>query len=163
MGWQDRDYARWTDAERRRFLGAGAPRRAAAPARIRLRDGASAAVLVSAAILALGHLPSGHPLVPALRFSLPHSSRHVPGLGKIAVPRHGRLGSSLTLSGKLSGADRRVVVVEGTYGDGWRVVGRAETRDGAYATTVRLDRRGLFHLRVVYPDGSRAVGSIRVR
>jgi hypothetical protein len=163
MGWPGRDYARWTDEERRRFLGAGGPRRSTASATRRLRDGASAAILVSAAILALGHLPKGHPLVPSLRFSLPHSSRHVSGLGKIAVPRHGLLGSSLTLSGTFSGADGRVVRVEETYGGGWRVVRRAEIRDGRYATTVRLERRGLLHLRLVYPDGSRAVGSIRVR
>ena len=165
MGWQEREYARWTDAERRRYLGTGASRRAAAEPRFGFRQGASLAVLASAAVLVLGNLPRGHALVPALHFRLPlpHASRHVPALGKISLPRHARAGSSLTLTGRLSGADGRIIVVEGTYRDGWRVVGRSEVRGGSYSANVPLARRGLFHLRVLYPDGSRAVGSIRVR
>jgi hypothetical protein len=61
MGWQDRDYARWTDEERRRFLGVGASRASASRRSVGVSECATVAVLVSAAVFALGHLPRGHP------------------------------------------------------------------------------------------------------
>jgi len=176
MGWQDRDYARWTDEERRRFLGVGASRASASRRSVGVSECATVAVLVSAAVFALGHLPRGHPLVPELRFSvpMPHTSAAHrppavtatltrPRIRRIAVPRSGRSGSSLTFRGTVPDGEEGVVRLDATYGGAWRRVARVNTVGGAYRVTVRLARRGLLHLRLVYPDGSRAVGSIRVR
>lgn len=81
MGWRERDYARWTDEERRRFLGSTTLARAGSPSTRRassglVAPGVSFAVLASAALLAAGHLPRNHPLIPALNFKLPPLAHH---------------------------------------------------------------------------------------
>jgi hypothetical protein len=178
VGWQDRDYARWTTEERRRFLGSDAPVAATATRPSTPRPtGTQAAVLavaVSAALFALGHLPRGHPLVPAFHFNLlarstvraqPQSSFQVtePQVGKLHGPRAARIGSFLTVSGSLPPGTAGSVSVEGTYGHGWQTLVLVSTGASSYTARIPLARRGLLHLRIVYPDGSRSVGSIRVR
>src|SRR4051812_40979995 len=82
MGWRDRDYARWTDEERRRFLGsnlsASSSSRSYTPHREGFRigvvQGAFLAISVSALLFLVGHVPGSHPLVPALDFRLPFPS-----------------------------------------------------------------------------------------
>jgi hypothetical protein len=74
--------------------------------------------------------------------------------------RTGLTRAALVKAGRRPG----VVRISGTYGGPWRTL-RIVTLDRAGGYTARIDlaRRGLFHLRVLYPDGSRAVGSLRVR
>jgi hypothetical protein len=99
MGWRDRDYAKWTDAERRRFYGSSAssdyaPRSGySVPgqgrpfgSRVRMAPGAFLAVIVSFMVaLALGQLPRSHPLIPALHFTLPAISSPAQ-TGTISLP-----------------------------------------------------------------------------
>ncbi|HJU37575.1 MAG TPA: hypothetical protein VJ716_09185 [Gaiellaceae bacterium] len=176
MGWRDRDYARWTDEERRRFYGSGGAGRAASRAgysvpvqghlfgtRARVVPSALVAVIVSLVLaLALGQLPRSHPLIPSLHFTLPALSGPAEA-GQISLPSSTRLGSLLTLHGRLPGAGTGAVSVEGAYGGGpWRLLATVPVRGGAYEARIRLDRRGLLHLRVTYPDGRRAVGETAV-
>jgi hypothetical protein len=55
------------------------------------------------------------------------------------------------------------VTVEGTYGGGWRLLATVPMRGGVYEARVELAQRRLLHLRVIYPDGSKSVGSVGVR
>jgi hypothetical protein len=179
MGWRERDYARWTDEERRRFLGSSASHPASASScsatassrnRVRPVNAALLAVLVSAGIFLLGHVPSNHPLIPALNFGVPslHDSPKASStgatLGKITLPRVVRIGSSLTLRGHLPRGEAGTVSVEGVYRrPPWRLLAAVPARGSTYTARIRLAGTGLLHLRVTYPDGHRTVGSLRVR
>jgi hypothetical protein len=128
------------------------------------------AVLVSAGIFLLGHVPSNHPLVPALHFSIPglHESPNASStgatLGKITLPRVVHAGSFLTLRGLLPRGETGTVSVEGVYRrPPWRLLAAVPADGSAYTARIRLRRTGLLHLRVTYPDGHRTVGSLRVR
>jgi hypothetical protein len=58
------------------------------------------------------------------------------------------------------------VEIDGTYGPTprWRQLASVRSLpDGTYQARIHLTRRGLLHLRVLYADGSKAVGSVRVR
>lgn len=178
MGWRDRDYARWTDEERRRYLDSdvSVPARSAGRGslpRLRVAHGAGAAILVSAALLILGQLPRNHPLLPSFHVRLPSlrheatkaTSFHVsaPRLTKLRGPRAARVGGTLTVSGS-NRTSRGPVAIQGTYGRSWKTLSTLEVDGGGdFRVTIPLTRRGLLHIRVLYPDGSRAVGSTRVR
>jgi len=179
MGWRDRDYARWTDDERRRFLGTSTPRRVSASADTErgslLVPRAGVAVLASAALFAAGHLPKGHPLIPALNFKLPALQRDAPStppaghsaprpqIRPLRGPKTAQAGFALTFRGT---APAGTVEVDATYGrrPRWVQLTAVPVRpDGTYEAQIRLTQRGLLHLRLLYADGSRSTGSIRVR
>jgi hypothetical protein len=183
MGWRDRDYARWTDEERRRFLGSSgssfSPPRPASrvPAstprffgpRIAVAQGASLAVIVSAVLFLLGHVPHNHPLVPALQFNIPRppglarASSSSTALGKISLARSAQLGSFLTFNGQLPSGESGTVSVEGAYRrPPWHLLAAVPSQAGSYAARIHLTRAGFLHLRITDPDGHRSVGSIRV-
>jgi hypothetical protein len=167
MGWRDRDYAKWTDEERRRFYSSGAtyPTRDPSPLRTGgglLRPGAGLAALASLAI-ALGQLPLHHPLLPALHIggtSAPPAP--VSPVRTISGPSTAAVGSSLALHGT---APPGAVTVEGSYdaGRSWMVLATLQSLDGMYATQITLTQRGNLSIKVVYSDGSAATGSILVR
>src|ERR671939_1407780 len=78
MGWREREYARFTRAERERLYGpATAPRRGGGrgSGRAACTGGAGLAVAVSGLLFLLGHVPKGHPVVPALHFRIPGVAR----------------------------------------------------------------------------------------
>jgi hypothetical protein len=188
VGWRERDYARWTDAERRWFLGSSsraslpptgrderwAPAAKLEPRRSILRPGFGLVIVASLSLLALGQLPRGHPLLPAFHVTLPTLHRHARTpeasfrvakrrITKLHGPRSARVGRALDLRGSLPGATG-VVRISRTYGGPWRTLRIAALdQAGHYRARIELARRGLLHLQVVYPDGSRAVGSLRVR
>jgi hypothetical protein len=183
VGWRDRDYARWTDEERRRFLGSSVSsssrgRPASAPhvlgPRLGVAQGASLAVIVSAVLFLLGHVPQNHPLIAALHFNIPrpprltHGSSSSPGLGKIgfgkiSLARSAQLGSYLTFHGQLPSGESGTVIVEGAYRrPPWQLFAAVSAQAGSYAARIHLTRAGLLHVRLTYPDGHRSVGSIRV-
>lgn len=110
MGWQSRDWAKWTPEERDAFLGSDhrfSNRGPRAPAMRRrgfgFRDGVGIAVVVSGVLFGLGHLPAGHPVlkIPSIHLSSgsgkPTATSPVPvsrGLAKlprgtVAVDDHG--------------------------------------------------------------------------
>jgi hypothetical protein len=183
MGWRDRDYAKWTDEERRRFLGSSlsaprSPRDAITPARPGrarhaggvFRAGAGFVIVASAALLALGQLPRGHPLLSAFHVRLPSLNQlaekpaAASTVPRIALPRTAALGSFLTLQGQLPTGESGTLSVEGaSVRPPWRRLATVSAKDGTYTARVLLSHKGLFHLRVTYPDGNRATGSIRVR
>ena len=171
MGWRDRDYAKWTDEERRRFLGSSAPT-AARPrsAGSTFRAGAALAIATSTALLALGQIPRGHPLLPAFHFTLPSLHRAAqklptaPTIERITLPRTATSGSFLTLRGQLAGGKSGTVSIEGaTIRPPWRLLAAVPATDGSYTARIRLSHTGFLHLRISYPDGHHSIGSIRVR
>lgn len=176
MGWQDRDYAKWTDEERRRFLGSGSPRfdgprTAPRPGGSLLRPGAGLAIVVTAGIVTLGQLPAGHPLLPRLHFGIPGLTTAAPALqapvtqtGTISGPGTAALGSTLTLRGSAPPATERVTV-EGSYDGGriWLVLSTTQSANGSYATQIVLNRRGLLRLKILFANGASTVGSVLVR
>jgi hypothetical protein len=183
VGWRDRDYARWTDEERRRFLessvssssrarpasgGSASTPRVFGP-RIGVAQGASLAVIASAVLFLLGHLPQNHPLIAALHFNIPrppgltHGSPSITRLGKITLARSAQLGSFLTFHGQLPSGESGTVTVEGAYRrPPWQLLAAVPAQAGSYAARIHLTRAGLLHVRLTYPDGHRSVGSIRV-
>jgi hypothetical protein len=107
IGWRDRDYARWTDEERRRFF--GSPGSVAPSGRTSRRGrmcahGAGWAVGASAVVFALGFVPRGHPLLPALHFRIPVSRPSTTAAEprpRFTGPRLVRRGSFLTFHGRV--------------------------------------------------------------
>jgi hypothetical protein len=177
MGWRDRDYARWTEDERRHFLGSSASV-PASPGRSRrgglIAPGAGVAILASAALVAAGHLPQSHPLIGALDFKIPVlQERHAdvpaaysvsgPQVRALRGPKTAVVGASLTFRGT---APAGTIHLDGTYGlrPAWHQLASASvSQGGTYVVRIVLRQRGLLHLRVMYPDGSRSTGAIRVR
>ncbi|HZD86536.1 MAG TPA: hypothetical protein VE088_00855 [Gaiellaceae bacterium] len=178
MGWRDRDYAKWTDEERRRFLGtpAGGNRSGgSAPGarRVGVLPGAGLAIAVSAAAFALGQLPRGHPIVPALHFDIPSIGSHTPTpasassgearLGKIRLPRRAHRGGFLTIQGQMPPGVLGTVSLEGAYGrPPWHLLAAVPSQNGSYRARIPLTGTGLLHVRITFPDGRRAVGAMRV-
>jgi hypothetical protein len=184
MGWRQRDYAKWTDEERRRFLGtsSAAPGRRSDVARVGtsateprrfVRPGVGLAIAASAALFGLGHFPQHHPILPALYFAIPKiphvSSTHSlrpnaqDPVGRIRLPSSGRVGGFLTIQGRLPDGEEGTVSVQGAFSQQpWRLLAAVPSASGSYQARIQLTRPGLLHLRVVYPDGHRAVGSMRV-
>ena len=179
MGWRDRDYAKWTDEERRRFYGPGAtsagsnpdvfdaPRRATEGRAF--RRGVGPAILVSGAVLALGHFPTDHPIIPALHFRLPGlGSRAMPGAvrptASINTPSTASVGSTLTFHGTAPPGNGPVTV-EGSYDEGqtWQTLTTADSAGGTYAAQVTLNQPGVLQIQIVFSDGSKADGSLVVK
>ena len=176
MGWRDRDWAKWTDEERRRFYGSSGSNVSSATStysvgrgqgrlfgrRVRASHCFLAVIVSLLGALALGQLPRSRPLVPALHVGLPA----LPGshkTGTLSLPGSSRLGSTLKLHGTLSPGGTGTVTVEGKYGRApWQVLATVQVAGGAYETQIPLSRRGLLHIRVTYPDGHTAVGSTKV-
>jgi hypothetical protein len=169
MGWRERDYAKWTDAERRTFLDSLAPARAGGAGSI-FRAGAGVAIAAFVGLLVLGYFPRGHPLLPAFHFSVPslHGASHRAAaaviVARIALPHSAAVGSFLTLRGELPAGGSGTVSVDGAYvRPPWRLLAAVPATAGSYIARVQLSHKGLLHLRVIYPDGHHSVGSIRVR
>jgi hypothetical protein len=176
MGWRDRDYARWTEAERRRFLGSGpsfpagrsysaAPRQARlfrTGPRLRTAPAASVAVLASLALVVfLGQLPRSHPLVPVLHFTT--SGHAASSTDTISLPSSLPLGSYLTLHGQVPTGETGLVTIEGAYAQGpWQLLATVPVTDGSYQAQILLNQPGALQLRTTLPDGHRSLGDVRV-
>ena len=147
--------------------------------RIGVAQGASLAVIVSAVLFLLGHVPQNHPLIAALHFDIPRPPRLAYGsssrtglgkiglgkigFGKISLARSAQLGSHLTFHGQLPSGESGTVIVEGAYRrPPWQLFAAVPAQAGSYAARIHLTRAGLLHVRLTYPDGHRSVGSIRV-
>lgn len=174
MGWRDRDYAQWTDEERRLFYGSRSPTH---PARSGYSTGRGQgrlfgarkgvaprtflAVFVSLVVaLALGQLPRSHPLFPWLRLSLPATAAKT---GTVSLPSNLPLGSYLTLHGGIPADESGTVMIEGAFDQAhWKILATVPAEHGAYAARIPLNQRGRLHLRVTYPDGHVAVGETEV-
>jgi hypothetical protein len=165
MGWSSRDYAQWTDEERERFYGGAAPGASATPSRIFSR-GIGPAIIASGLLFALGHYPAGHPILPFLHFTLPASHSSVSPIrptGTISTPSTATIGSTLTFHGTAQPGNGPVTV-EGSYDGGqtWETLTNAASANGSYAARVTLSQRGLLQIRIVFADGSQALGAVSV-
>jgi hypothetical protein len=169
IGWRDREYARWTEEERRRFLAAPAGTTSSRPSgrgRTCAR-GAGWAVGLSVVLVALGSLPRGHPLLPALHFRIPMPGNSAavakPKPARLIGPASVRRGSSLTFHGRVPAGHEGAVVVRGSLdGGAWRTLAIADGNDGTYRARIALRRRGLLRLRVLFRGGVEETGSVRV-
>lgn len=186
MGWRDRDYAKFTDAELADYLGTTYERKidvptareaALPPRRSIFARGVGPAVTVSALLYGLGHFPPGHPLLslPRLFGSAPARTAPTPSVapptfarprtpGRIDGLTTGRVGGSLTLSGTVGAATSGAVAVDGSYDGGatWYRLATAPVSQGSYSARLQLLRVGVLRLRVSRPDGSTAEGDITV-
>ena len=124
-----------------------------------------AAAIVAVAAVAAGQLPRADPLVPALHLDFPrlHHTTHAQRIAKLQLPRHAPVGSTLTLASAHDAGTGGRVRISGTYTGRWHTIALVPLTDTGYRARIWLRRRGLLHLRIVYPDGTRSVGSIRVR
>lgn len=164
MGWRERDWARFTDAERRQLYGSGGGYSTRRSSSGWLKPGAGLAVAVSAAIFALGHFPQNHPLLPALRLHLPPSAHSAPQSRPLHIPHTAQFRSTLTLWGSVGDDSSGPVVVEGHWNARpWKTMAATQiVSDHSWHTRIVLDRTGMLNLRVLLPGGSRLVGSVRV-
>jgi hypothetical protein len=129
--------------------------------------GAGWAVGASAVVLALGYLPRGHPLLPALHFRIP-GTRHSAAAPKphlrLTGPRTVSRGSFLTFRGRVPAGHEGAVVIRGSLDGGvWRTLAIADGNDGTYRARIELRRPGDLRLRVLFRGGVEEVGSVRVR
>ncbi len=126
------------------------------------------AIVVTGALLALGQLPAGHPILPALHFRLPGSltsvvSRTPPAQsGKISGPSTATAGTIVNLHGT---AQSGPVTIQGSYDGGttWQTLAAAVVDNGTWDASVPITQQGTLRLRVVRPDGSQEVGTINVQ
>lgn len=160
MGWRDRDWARFNDSERSVLYRSTHHYGPSRPVTWSL----ALAIGVSASLYVVGHYPAGHPLVPALRFQIPlqtHAHRHL----KLGGPTSAPPGSRYTLSGviKSAGGEQAIRLLGSWNKEPWRLLAIAPVAgDGSFHVTVRLDRLGILQLRLEYPNGDTAAGSVRV-
>lgn len=132
----------------------------------RTGNGALLAVIVSFLVaLALGQLPRSHPIISALHFGIPGlpAVAPPPSPGSVSLPSSLQLGSYLTVRGRLPPGESGTVTVEGAYDRApWQLLASVPAPQGSYEARFPIDRPGILHLRVTYPDGRQAVGDTRV-
>ena len=170
IGWRDREYARWTEEERRRFLGNPGSAAPSGPSRRgrTCAQGAGWAIGASVVLFALGYIPRDHPLLPALHFKIP-TTRHSATVVATSPPHligpsTVRRGSFLTFHGRVPAGHEGAVVIRGSLDRGaWRTLAIADGNDGTYRVRIALRRRGGLSLRVVFRGGLEEVGFVRVR
>jgi hypothetical protein len=188
MGWQERDWAKWTDAERQRFVGTTrstnhAPARSspkAADKRRTLSEALAALVLIAAAAAyysgALSHslrqmvspTSSGSAPISYLRSPntspvsttpAPSSPRYTTMSGPSSVSR----GSYMVVTGTLPQGESGPIVVEGQWGSGpWYELASTNASHDQFRVRYTLPRPGIVHVRLVLPDGDYAASTIDV-
>jgi hypothetical protein len=111
--------------------------------------GVGLVLAVVAAVIALGQLPRGDPVVPALHFDLPGLHRNIH-----LTPAAAEFGSTYTLEGTTPHGREGVVAVEGSWNGGaWMPLSKGRTTDGAYRLRFPIKHHGILALRVTYPGG----------
>jgi hypothetical protein len=169
VGVENRDYARWTDEERRRFLGSSL----SSSGGRKVSGGLLAAVAISAGLVLLGQFPRGHPIVPAFHFNIgagkvqPGSAPPIVGTRPATVtltgPRVVRVGSFLTYHGPVPiGDEGPVRILESYKGKPWRTAAVADGGTGSYFARIAINRAGILRIRIVFNDGARAVQTLHV-
>gem|GEM_PF-5099362 len=188
MGWQERDWAKWTDAQRQRFFEttrstSHAPTRSSPKAigkRRTRKETLAALILIAAAAAyysgALNHsaqrtispTSSGPARTPSLR--LPHTSptsttpeppspRYTTMSGPSSVPR----GTYMTVTGTLPPGESGPIIVEGQWESGpWYELASTNASNGGFRVRYTLPRPGIVHVRLALPDGDYAVRTIDV-
>jgi hypothetical protein len=177
--WQERDWAKWTDEERDRYLGSSVSRGGTRRPPVR-RSGLNQplskrqslskrqAILAFAAIAAFVafavhnglKLPTSSVIEPS-----PHAVKIAPPkrFPMTGLPTTLRRGTYVTSRGTLGRNVSGPVIVEGRWGSGpWYRLASANATMGTYRVRYLLDRPGLVHLRIALPDGNYLVATTRV-
>jgi hypothetical protein len=173
MPWQERDWAKWTDEERNRFLGTSGNRGGGGTTTRPPADGSvlnrplSKETRSPSAGQAQGLVvPTPEPVLPS-----PKRATKPPPAARVSPPKHRsmqlpsslRRGTSVTSSGTLGTNVSGPVIVKGRWGSGpWYRLASANATNGAYRVRYLLDRPGLVHLRIALPDGNYLVGTVRI-
>ena len=172
MPWQERDWAKWTDEERDRYLGTSGSRGGTRRPPVR-RSGLNQplskrqAILVFAAIAAFVAYAVHNGLKLPTRGFMPSSSavklappKKLPMTG---LPTTLRRGTYVTSRGRLGRNVSGPVIVEGRWGRGpWYRLASANATRGTYRVRYLLDRPGFVHLRIALPDGNYLVATTQV-
>jgi hypothetical protein len=173
--WQEREWAKWTDEERDRYLGTssspgGGTRRAPvggsrlnhplSKGQTILAFAAIAVFVAYAAHNVMNRSPTRtviEPSSPAVKIAPP---RQLPMTDlPSTIPRGTYVTSRGTLGTNVSGP----VIVEGRWGSGpWYRLASANATMGTYRVRYLLDRPGFLHLRIALPDGNYLVATTRV-
>jgi hypothetical protein len=166
MGWRDRDWAKFTDAEREALWGTGGHTRGRRGYAIRRTHSAWVAALASLALFVAGQLPRANPLLPGLRISLPVGSpqAHKPHVFRLEGPRIVQHGSVFTVSGRAGGAASGVVRID-IHWNAWpweNVYTGPLGSGGTYRAEIPLQKLGRLNIRVLLPNGDQIRGSVRV-
>jgi hypothetical protein len=107
------------------------------------------AVGVTLAVYLAGHVPRGHPLIPALNFHLSSGHAHTRIETTAAT-----FGSTFTLSGTTVNHRDGTVVVEGSWNGGvWLALASASAVGGSYVVRFPINNHGTLKLRAKYPGG----------
>lgn len=184
MPWEERDWAKWTDEERDRYLGtpgtrpAGSGRSPGGGSGLNRRLSRGQTILafavIAAALAYAGHrtlkIPTHDPPTvlgdPTRAFSQPTPGQKAlpPAEEPIRdLPSTLRRGTYVTSSGTLESDVSGVVIVEGRWGNGpWYRLATALVTNGSYRVRYLLDRPGLLHLRIALPNGNDLVATTRV-
>jgi hypothetical protein len=188
VGWRERDWAKWTDAERERFLGSsrspagppgGPPARWSAKGgggkRRTRRETLAALILIAAAVAyysgALNRSPQrtvNHVIGPTPYLRLPHAQPMTPTVappitttmsGPSSVPR----GTYMTVTGTLPLGVSGPIIVEGQWESGpWYELASTNASKGGFRVRYTLPRPGVVHVRLALPNGDYAIKTIRV-
>lgn len=188
MGWRERDWAKWSDAERQRFLGttrstsrrpAQASPKGVGRHRAR-REVLAALVLIAATVAHYGgalkqsadptasapfsrtaprsYLAPRNPS-PTSTATAPLSPRYTRMSGPSSVPR----GAHMTITGTLQPGESGLVVVEGRWESGpWYELASTNASKGGFRVRYALPRPGIVRIRLALPDGDYAVRTIDV-
>ena len=180
MGWRERDWAKWTDEERARFLGSSGAmhpaggRRAGgvAPGGSGFNRRLSKGEIVVALLVALavaGYLAhrelqrhQSQPSASSIRVQAAPPPSHMPAIqhDPLQLPPSLRAGTYVTTSGTLGTNVGGPVIVEARWRKGpWLRLATANVANGAFRVRYLLSNRGRVHIRIALPDGNYLVGS----
>lgn len=172
MGWRDRDWAKFTDAERDALYGrtstSSGPPPAYVPARSRhsvVAPGVGLAIVVSAGVLLLGHFPRTHPILPALHFGSTRAVVHITRTYPLNLSPSASYGSTLTLNGTDPNATSGTVVASGQWNGGpWTTLASTTlAADHAWNVPLAMNQQGTLNIRITLPSGDVLVGSVTVQ
>jgi hypothetical protein len=185
VSWRERDWAKWTDAERRRFLGtthstSTPSTRSSTKSSGKHRtwkETLATLTLIAAGVAfysgALNDSPQRTISTPS-NGSAPSPYLRTPGTstGTTALspryttmsgPSSVRRGTHMTVTGTLSPGESGPVVVEGRWGPGpWYELASTNAGNGGFRVRYALLRPGVVHVRLALPDGDYAVSTIDV-
>ena len=190
MGWRERDWAKWTDAERERFLGSSrpsargaerppparwSPKSTSGPKRHIRRQTIGGLILAAALVTnytgVLNNLSLQHTvnavttLTPYLR--LPRTpattTTRSPHYTTMGGPSSVRRGTYMTVTGTLPPGESGPIIVEGQWESGpWYELASTNVSNGGFRVRYALPRPGIVHVRLALPNGNYAVKTIDV-
>jgi hypothetical protein len=176
VGWRERDWARFTDAEWEAIYGRS-PKPVAAQesawtpprgsTRSALRPGVGFAIAVSVAVLLAGQFPRGHPLVPALHINMPGSSSATPASPRqfpLNIPSTATYGSTLTINGTDVGGTSGQVVAMGRWNGGppTTLASTALAADHSWSLPLSMNQQGTLAVTIELPSGNSLAGTVAV-